>query len=248
MNNWLGLASSASGGCFFLPNLMSFFHTNSVILTTGGFGTKYDRQDRKISIFKMEKLTEVTSYDEFLKALPSGDKAYLLLYKEGSENSNCAYENLMQIREQADNIKILAANVSKVRDIHPRFGVTSAPTMLEFVQGKYNKTIKGCHEPDFYKSVFENNIFKATKSDEGKKQKRVVVYSTPSCPHCNTLKSHLRRHNIQFKDIDVSKDQQKAQELVQKTGQQGVPQTDINGQFITGFNKAKINELLGIQG
>lgn len=196
----------------------------------------------------MKKLTEVTSYNDFIQKVTSAEKAYLLIYKEGAENSSCAYENLKKIKDEVKDIKVLAANVSKVRDIHPKYGVTSAPALLEFVNGEYSKTLKGCHEPDFYKSVFENNIFKASKAEEGDKQKRVVVYSTPTCPHCNTLKSHLRKHNIHFKDIDVSKDQQKAQELVQKTGQQGVPQTDINGRFITGFNKAKINELLGIQG
>jgi len=196
----------------------------------------------------MEKLTEVTSHDEFLDKISGSGKVYLLIYKGGSENSNCAYNNLLQIKNKSKVITVVAADVNKVRDIHGQYGVTSAPTLLEFEKGKFSKTIKGCHEPDFYKSVFEDNIFKATKNEDGQKQKRVVVYSTPTCPHCNTLKSHLRRHNIQFKDIDVSKDQQKAQELVQKTGQQGVPQTDINGQFITGFNKSKINELLGIQG
>ncbi|MCF8231544.1 MAG: hypothetical protein K9J27_05085 [Bacteroidales bacterium] len=196
----------------------------------------------------MENLKEVHSYNEVAEAVKSKQKAYLLLYKEGSENSSCAYENLQKIKDISPGIEILAANVSKIRDIHTRYGVTSAPTLLEFINGEFHKTIKGCHKPDFYKSVFEDNIFKATKKEENETPKRVVVYSTPTCPHCNTLKSHLRRHNIHFQDIDVSKDQQKAQELVKKTGQQGVPQTDINGQFVTGFNKTKINELLGIQG
>lgn len=196
----------------------------------------------------MENLTEVNSHDEFLTAIKHSEKAYLLLYKQGTENSTCAYGNLQKISKQVADVKILAANVSTVRDIHPQYGITSAPTLLEFVNGKYSKTIKGCHEPNFYKSVFENNVFKAVRGEDESSQKRVVVYSTPACPHCNSLKSHLRRNNIHFQDIDVSKDQQKAQELVKRTGQQGVPQTDINGQFIIGFNKAKINELLGIQG
>jgi glutaredoxin len=62
------------------------------------------------------------------------------------------------------------------------------------------------------------------------------------------LKEHLRKNNIRFTDIDVSKDQAKAQELVRKTGQQGVPQTDINGQYVLGFDKKRVNELLGIKG
>ena len=221
----------------------------AAILSCAGFGINYDRAQQKIvKHIIMENLKEVHSYKEVLEAVKSTEKAYLFIYKEGSENSSCAYQNLQKIKDTTPGINLLAANVSKVHDIHPQFGVTSAPTLLEFVNGKFHKTIKGCHKPDFYKSVFEDNIFKATKNEGTETQKRVIVYSTPSCPHCNTLKSHLRRHNIHFQDIDVSKDQQKAQDLVKKTGQQGVPQTEINGQFVTGFNKTKINELLGIQG
>jgi glutaredoxin len=51
---------------------------------------------------------------------------------------------------------------------------------------------------------------------------------------------------VHFRDIDVSKDQKMAQELVKKSGQQGVPQTEINGRIVVGFNKPKIDEMLGI--
>jgi glutaredoxin len=62
------------------------------------------------------------------------------------------------------------------------------------------------------------------------------------------LKTYLRKHRIRFTDIDVSADPQAAEDLVRRTGQQGVPQTDIDGEIIVGFDKARINTLLGIQG
>ena len=76
----------------------------------------------------------------------------------------------------------------------------------------------------------------------------IKVYSTPTCSWCNVLKTHLRKNGIRFTDIDVSRDPKAAEDLVRKTGQQGVPQTDINGQVIVGFDKDKINRLLEIEG
>ncbi|GAB4457772.1 MAG: hypothetical protein Fur0028_12200 [Bacteroidales bacterium] len=56
----------------------------------------------------------------------------------------------------------------------------------------------------------------------------------------------MRKNGIPFSDIDVSRDQHAAQELVQRTGQQGVPQTEINGQWVIGFDQKRLKELLEI--
>jgi glutaredoxin-like YruB-family protein len=76
--------------------------------------------------------------------------------------------------------------------------------------------------------------------------KRVTVYSTPTCSWCNTLKAWLQKNNIRYSDVDVSRDQNAAEALVRRTGQQGVPQTDINGQIVVGFNQQRLKELLEI--
>ncbi|HEY89584.1 MAG TPA: NrdH-redoxin [Thermoflexia bacterium] len=81
---------------------------------------------------------------------------------------------------------------------------------------------------------------------EEKKQPRVLVFSTPTCPHCKHVKSYLRKNNIQFKDIDVSRDQSAARDMMRRSGRQGVPQIDINGRIVVGFNRRKINQLLGL--
>ena len=75
----------------------------------------------------------------------------------------------------------------------------------------------------------------------------VKVYSTPVCPYCHTLKEFLKDNNIAFEDIDVSSDEKLADELIQKSGQMGVPVLDINGQIVIGFDRPKIVELLNIQ-
>ena len=59
-------------------------------------------------------------------------------------------------------------------------------------------------------------------------------------------KQYLTSHNIRFRDVDVSQDQAAARDLVRRSGQMGVPVIDINGKLIVGFDKPKINTLLGI--
>ena len=77
--------------------------------------------------------------------------------------------------------------------------------------------------------------------------KRVIVFSTPTCSWCRKLKNYLRENKIRFKDIDVSRDMQAARDMVRKTGQQGVPQIWINNYPVVGFDKAKIDRLLGLK-
>lgn len=75
----------------------------------------------------------------------------------------------------------------------------------------------------------------------------VKVYSTPGCPYCFTLKEFLKQHNIEFEDIDVSKDKKDLDEMVKKSGQMGVPVIEIDGAIIVGFDKEKICKLLNIR-
>lgn len=72
----------------------------------------------------------------------------------------------------------------------------------------------------------------------------VKVYSTPSCPWCVKVKQYLTEKGIEFEDIDVSVNQEAAQEMATKTGQMGVPVIDINGKFVVGFDKDKIDKIL----
>jgi len=78
-------------------------------------------------------------------------------------------------------------------------------------------------------------------------QPTVVVFTTPTCSWCRVVKQHLKKHNIRFKEIDVSKDERAARDMVRRTGQQGVPVTLIQNRPIVGFNKQQINHLLGIK-
>ncbi|NIM03534.1 NrdH-redoxin [bacterium] len=76
--------------------------------------------------------------------------------------------------------------------------------------------------------------------------RKVTIYSTPSCPFCMMAKSFMKENNIDFEDIDVSADHTKVQEMVQKSGQMAVPVIDIDGEIIVGFDKDKIRKALGL--
>lgn len=75
----------------------------------------------------------------------------------------------------------------------------------------------------------------------------VKIYSTPSCVYCKTLKEYFNKHNVEFIEIDVSKDDKELDKMVKDSGQLGVPVVDIDGQIIIGFDKQKIDSLLKIQ-
>jgi len=76
---------------------------------------------------------------------------------------------------------------------------------------------------------------------------RVKVFSTQMCPYCFTLKEFLKEHNIKFEDIDVSKDLAVQKEMIEKSGQMGVPVVEIDGEIIVGFDREKISKLLKIK-
>lgn len=188
----------------------------------------------------------IKSYNELLEKMQPHDTTYLLLHKNGSEQSKCALDNLKKASEKNSEIKIFTADVNTVRDIHTKYNITSVPALLAFEDSEFKNVIKGCHDADYIINLFEHAIYTSKIKKGDKSVKRVVVYTSPTCHWCNTLKNYLRKNNIRFREIDISKNQQKAKELVRKSGQQGVPQTEINGQIVVGFDQAKLNRLLEI--
>lgn len=76
--------------------------------------------------------------------------------------------------------------------------------------------------------------------------KTVKVFSTPTCPYCHMTKAYLKDKKVSFEDIDVSQDQGQAMQMVQKSGEMGVPQLWIDDQVVIGFNKPAIDQLLGL--
>lgn len=86
-----------------------------------------------------------------------------------------------------------------------------------------------------------------TQSSPTDRQHKVLVFTTPTCSWCQRAKSYLRQQNVRFREIDVSRDATAARDLVRRTGQTGVPVIEIDGRPIVGFDRPKIDRLLGLK-
>ena len=74
--------------------------------------------------------------------------------------------------------------------------------------------------------------------------KQVIIYSTPTWPYCKRAKEYLSRKEISYTEYNVAADRDKAKEMIQKSGQMGVPVIIINGEVMVGFSQAALDKLL----
>lgn len=74
----------------------------------------------------------------------------------------------------------------------------------------------------------------------------VKIYSTPTCPWCKKAKQYLDEKAIKYESIDVSSNEVAQKEMIEKSGQMGVPVIDIDGKIIVGFDKEEIDKTLNL--
>jgi glutaredoxin-like YruB-family protein len=188
-------------------------------------------------------MEHIHSYKELESKLSDGKLKFVLLYKNGHENSDCALKNLSVV--ETDKESVATVDVSEVRDIHIQFNITSAPSLLEFKDGLLVNVIKGCQDKEYYSTIVHKRAMPERVNSNGKSLS-VTVYTTPTCTYCNAVKNYFRSNGVSYREIDVSRDQHAATEMVRRSGQQGVPQTLVNGRLVIGFDKKKLDELLEI--
>jgi len=75
--------------------------------------------------------------------------------------------------------------------------------------------------------------------------KKIKVYGVPGCPFCKKTREFLKSKGLNFEDIDVAANHDLANEMVKKSGQMSVPVIEIDGKIVIGFDKGKIENLLG---
>ncbi len=75
----------------------------------------------------------------------------------------------------------------------------------------------------------------------------IKIYTTPSCPYCWAAKEYLKEKGFDFIEIDVSSDETAAMEMIEKSGQMGVPVIEIDGEIIIGFDRERIDQILKIK-
>jgi len=78
------------------------------------------------------------------------------------------------------------------------------------------------------------------------KTKAVKIYSTPTCHYCNIAKDFFKEKGVKYEEYNVAVDLDKRREMVDKSGQMGVPVIDIGGDIVVGFDEAEISKLLGV--
>lgn len=77
--------------------------------------------------------------------------------------------------------------------------------------------------------------------------KHVTIYSTPTCTYCNAAKEFFKTNSVAFEAFDVATDLVKRQEMIEKSGQMGVPVIFVDNELVVGFDKERLSELLGIK-
>lgn len=77
--------------------------------------------------------------------------------------------------------------------------------------------------------------------------KKVEIYSTPTCVYCGHAKELFKKNNIAYTEYNVAADQARKAEMLEKSGQMGVPVIDVDGSVLVGYDEKILSELLGIQ-
>jgi len=172
----------------------------------------------------------------------------IIFHADSSEKSKKALDALKMVKDENPKAPIFRVNASKVKDIHPIYGITTVPTVLVLKEDKVSNIIYGTQDKQYYETLlYDTPIFISTEKKE-RKHHRVVVYTSPTCSWCAAVKSYLTKNRIVFRELDISRDDKAAQDLVKRSGQMGVPQTDIDGRIVVGFDKLKLDAILGIKG
>ena len=77
--------------------------------------------------------------------------------------------------------------------------------------------------------------------------KTTIIYSTPTCVYCNMAKNFFKANGVAFTEYNVATDMERRKEMIDKTGQMGVPVIDIGGEIVVGFDESKLKASLGIK-
>lgn len=81
----------------------------------------------------------------------------------------------------------------------------------------------------------------------GPSAKKVIMYTTPWCVYCKMAKEFFVKNNVEVVEKDVAADEAARNDMIQKSGQLGVPVIDVEGKIVVGFDKPYLSELLGIR-
>jgi len=167
----------------------------------------------------------------------------LMFYADFSSNAKRALAELENFSKENKEIPVYIVDIGKIKSAHKQFEVKNVPTVLALRKGKVVQRIEGVESARFYARIFCGIALPHKSSKKGIFH-RVVVYSGPGCPACGIAKAYLRKRGISFRTVDIAQDQRAAERLARRSGQMVVPQIDIDGYLVVGFDQAKIDRLL----
>jgi len=172
------------------------------------------------------------------------DFLVLVFYANFSSAAKRALAELESFSKENKEVPVYVIDVEKIKGVHKQFGVENVPTVIAVKNGKASWRIEGVESAQFYTRILYGTNSLLHKGGKKAVSHRVIVYSGPGCPACGTAKAYLRRRGVSFRDIDISRDQHAAERLLRRSGQMAVPQIDIDGHLVVGFDQAKIDRLL----
>ncbi len=180
-----------------------------------------------------------------LSALP--ERCVLGFFGEFSEASRRALPLFETWGREHPELPVLLIDVGVIKEAPKRFSVTAVPTVLSVVKGKVERVVVGEQTKAFWSRALLGERTQAEQKALAERGHRVTVYVTNVCPWCTRVKSYLREHHVAFSEVNVERDERAMRDLVARSGQQGVPQVDIDGSIVVGFDKARIDALLGLR-
>jgi glutaredoxin-like YruB-family protein len=185
---------------------------------------------------------------EHLRDMAARYSEYFVLAFWGtfSDSAKRALRELTEFARDYKDVPVFSVDVEKAKGIHKEYGVDSVPTVLAIKDGREADRFVGVESAAFYATQLVGMAPRHMARPARKKSLRVTVYTSPGCPPCGLVKTYLRDHGISFRSVDISRDERAARDIARRSGQQAVPQIDINGRIVVGFDRGKLAGLLGI--
>ncbi len=186
---------------------------------------------------------------DHLEELLERHEDFLVLFFYGgfSEAAQRARDELRQFIADNPDIPLYGLDVTRVKGVHRQYDVENVPTVIALENGEATRSVEGVQSARFYEVAFAGGPSTRPGGEGSKQRHRVVVYSGPGCPACGQAKTYLRRHRISFREVDIARDQRAARRLKRRSGRMAVPQIDVDGELVVGFNQSKLDRLLGIE-
>lgn len=194
-------------------------------------------------------MKEIIGLNELQKETDYLKGSFILgIFGTFSEKSMNSKKILQEFSDKHKETRVYSVDVGKVKDVHKFFGVTEVPMILKVENARVTATVAGFEPLQILEKALgsRENISGQTKSKSSQKVNNIAVYTTSSCPWCTKVKDYLKNHGLPFREINVENQPEAGMQMQRATGQRGVPQLNINGSWVVGFDKAKIDRLLGI--